>query len=227
MNNPRHPLPSVPFTLPSAQPHTTQPPSPTPTPRITTKAENLLTFDPTSPILRFNFPNAATQASFHRAFALLLTTRNKAAFLSRFAENFDAQVNIPKKPVRWDTSGDEELAKELWDGAEMDVGNDGELAQRLQGETQLPDTRNDEGLARELWNGAETDTSRDEHFARMMQEQMRPDTEGDADVARRMAEDMNPRDRTRELDEDFGRLTFAERRRRADGRRDAGGQRRR
>lgn len=55
------------------------------------------------------------------------------------------------------------------------------------------------------------------------------DTEGNGEFARMLQQDrglrpeawddVNPRDRARELDEDFGHLTFAERRRRLDGRR--------
>lgn len=151
--------------IPHSTPPSVQYPRPT-TPKTTTTLHSLTTFDPIAPILRFSFPTAASQASFHHAFALIRTNADKASFLSRFTDNFDAQVIIRQSPARWDTSNDEALARELWDSAAA------------------PPTEGDENLARVLWEDAIPDTSDDILRAqRLAEDAMSPPTHGDAEVA--------------------------------------------
>jgi hypothetical protein len=89
-------------------------PSPLAPGRITTSAASLPSWDTTLPILRFDFPNAQTQATFHRAFAQIRSEKDKAAFMMRFFENYDGQVLIPRRVIM-DTSRDEALAKRVQD----------------------------------------------------------------------------------------------------------------
>ncbi|KAF2022858.1 hypothetical protein EK21DRAFT_95389 [Setomelanomma holmii] len=142
--------------------------------KITTNPEALRHFDTTHTILRFGFPDAASQAAFHRTFALLNTEKEKAAFMQRFFANYDGVVAVPKVPTRWDTSGDEGLAIDL------------------QAETPLPDTSNDVVLAQQLMQYMPPPgTDGDEEIARRLQGEMTVAvTDGDAEVVRQLLGDM-------------------------------------
>lgn len=215
-----------------------------PTPHITTNPSTLRTFNTSLPIHRFDFPDAATQAAFHRSFALLRTEKDKADFMQRFFDNYDGQVSIPKRPARYDTSNDEALAKKMMDGErEGMVDSDGELARAMQEETPLPDTQGDGDLARALQSETPLpdtqrdvqlaqalqnehplpDTQNDAHLAQTFQDGIpRPVTQDDEAMARMLQEEMDhghetqPQrpDRREGMHEDFGRMTFAEQRRR-------------
>jgi hypothetical protein len=104
-----HNMPPPPSTVPLRLPSTISPQAmptqaPPQTARITTNPESLRTFDVSAPILRFEFPDPASQAAFHRSFALTKTNADKAKFMARWFDNYDGQVSIPKVPARWDTS---------------------------------------------------------------------------------------------------------------------------
>jgi len=229
MNHPNTPSGSVPLRMPPDA-LTTLPPQPTA--RITTNPEALRTFHTSLPILRFDFPDAASQASFHRAFALLKTSKDKAAFMQRFFDNYDGQVSIPKVPARWDTSNDEAMARQLHDDAPPPPTDEDEhLARMLQDDAPPPPTDGDGELARMLQEDAPPPpTHGDFELARRLQgETPLPGTRRDEEMARRMQEELNRSnnarrpDRTRDLDEDFGRLTFADQRRRPGRPRGTGG----
>jgi hypothetical protein len=191
---------------------TTSTPSSTPLSRRITRApESLREFDTSRPILRFDFPDAATQSSFHRAFALLRTKKDKAAVMQRFFDNYDGVVSIPKVPARWDTSGDMDLARKLQaetplpdtrndillaqhlmdDESPPPTVGDAELARQLQGESSLPVTNRDVQLARHLQE--ETPllvTDQDEGSTRVLQqENPQPNTRQDEDIARHLQSD--------------------------------------
>ncbi|KAL1799452.1 hypothetical protein ACET3X_003489 [Alternaria dauci] len=111
-------------------PDTTTPPA---TGCITNSAQILPNWDTSRPILRFDFPNAETQSTFHRAFLQVRSEQDKAAFMARFFENYDGQVSIPRRVIM-DTSRDEQVAREVQQGLEvaMDTERDMEVARRLE-----------------------------------------------------------------------------------------------
>lgn len=136
--------------------------------RITTSAVSLPSWDTTLPILRFDFPNAQTQATFHRAFAQIRSEKDKVAFMTRFFENYDGQVSIPRRVIM-DTSRDEALAKRVQDslGVEMETSRDEEVARRLQQEMQRvaldEGRRNDEEMARLMQRRLDWERQRQRH----------------------------------------------------------------
>ncbi|KAG9193652.1 hypothetical protein G6011_03687 [Alternaria panax] len=125
-----------------------QPTNPSPsltTGRITSSAKILPSWDTTRPILRFDFPTAQAQETFHRAFLQVRSEKDKAAFMARFFENYDGQVSIPRRVIM-DTSRDEQVAKEVQRslGVVMETAGDEEVARRLQ--EQIGGTRVDAQL---------------------------------------------------------------------------------
>jgi len=208
------PTPSVSIHLSTTT--TTTPPL---LPRITTNQTTLPSFSPTHPILRFSFPTVASQASHHRAFALLRTTKDKASFMAHYFDSYDGVISIPKVPARWDTSGDEEIAKRLWDEAMPPATHDDErLARLLYSDALPPPTLGDRELTRRLQEETPLPvTSRDEDIARMLQQNSllppATHTARDEALARRMQENTH---RENGMERDFGRMTFADRRRRTE-----------
>ncbi|KAI4714099.1 hypothetical protein J4E89_001549 [Alternaria sp. Ai002NY15] len=102
---------------------------------ITSSPHTLQNFDLTAPILRFDFPTPAAQATFHRAFLQVRNEKDKAAFMQRFFDNYDGQVSIPRRVIM-DTSQDEEVARRLQESlpVELDTGRDEQMARQLQGQ---------------------------------------------------------------------------------------------
>jgi len=102
---------------------------------ITSSPHTLQTFDLTAPILRFDFPTPAAQATFHRAFLQVRNEKDKAAFMQRFFDSYDGQVSIPRRVIM-DTSQDEEVARRLQESlpVELDTGRDEHMARQLQGQ---------------------------------------------------------------------------------------------
>jgi hypothetical protein len=143
-------------------------------------------WDTARPILRFDFQTPQEQATFHRAFSQIHTPKDKADFISRFFDNYDGQVQIPRRVIM-DTSRDEEVAKRV---------------QEI-----LPpvlDTARDEVVAREVQGrlGVVMETERDEEMARRLQERTPlPRTDRDEDIARRMQERLSGRDDARRRNE--------------------------
>ncbi|KAI4621121.1 uncharacterized protein J4E87_006749 [Alternaria ethzedia] len=108
---------------------------PQPAGLITSSPHTLQNFDLTAPILRFDFPTPAAQATFHRAFLQVRNEKDKAAFMQRFFDNYDGQVSIPRRVIM-DTSRDEEVARRLQQSlpVELDTGRDEQMARQLQGQ---------------------------------------------------------------------------------------------
>ena len=108
---------------------------PQPAGLITSSPHTLQNFDLTAPILRFDFPTPAAQATFHRAFLQVRNEKDKAAFMQRFFDNYDGQVSIPRRVIM-DTSRDEEVARRLQESlpVELDTGRDEQMARQLQGQ---------------------------------------------------------------------------------------------
>ncbi|KAI4949416.1 hypothetical protein J4E91_005155 [Alternaria rosae] len=119
---------------PTNTPRQPLPPAQTPS-LITSSPHALQKFDLTVPILRFDFPTPAAQATFHRAFLQVRNEKDKAAFMQRFFDNYDGQVSIPRRVIM-DTSQDEEVARRLQGSlpVEVDAGRDEEMARWLQGQ---------------------------------------------------------------------------------------------
>jgi hypothetical protein len=213
--------------------------------RITQNPHDLLTFDPSRPILRFTFPSAASQASFHRAFALLRSEAEKTAFMQRWFECYDGVVEVPHVQERWDTKGDEALAQKLQEEAppppthddeivaralqesysRLVTVNDEEMARGMQ-ERYASVTQNDAHVARGLqsrYNVPVPSTHADEAFARSLQARYPLPTYADEVLARRLHDDLNNTAQPSRTGggggevpyDDFARLTLAEQRGRA------------
>ncbi len=111
----------------TAHPSPSQPPG-----RISSSPRTLTTWDTSLPILRFDFAIPAAQATFHRAFLQVRSEKDKATFMTRFFDNYDGQVSIPRR-VFMDMSRDEEVARRLFEDAPPPPTHaDEEVARRLQ-----------------------------------------------------------------------------------------------
>ncbi|KAI4636244.1 hypothetical protein J4E83_001198 [Alternaria metachromatica] len=133
--------------------------APQPPGLITSSPHTLQNFDLTAPILRFDFPTPAAQATFHRAFLQVRNEKDKAAFMQRFFDNYDGQVSIPRRVIM-DTSRDEEVARRLQESlpVEVDTGRDEQMARQLQGQM--------EQMGRGGFGG--TDTNSDERASKIL-----------------------------------------------------------
>jgi hypothetical protein len=191
------------------QPSTPTPPPSAPLPplapgQITRDPNTLRQWDTARPILRFDFRTPEEQATFHRAFAQIRTEKQKTEFMTRFFNNYDAQVQIPRR-VMMDTSRDEAMAREVQErmGLVIETGRDEEMARRMQGN--LPpvlDTARDEAIARRLAGRTPVPrTVRDEEMARRLQqrdEARRANAAlNDEAIARRMQQQMDRENQAR------------------------------
>ncbi|KAF1937021.1 hypothetical protein EJ02DRAFT_303858, partial [Clathrospora elynae] len=97
--------------------------------RITQFPHALRNWSITTPTLRFTFRTPEQQATFHRAFAQLGTSADRATFMDRFSDHYDGVVQVPRH-MAMDTAEDEGFARQLQGEARTE--NDGEIARVLQ-----------------------------------------------------------------------------------------------
>jgi hypothetical protein len=178
MNNIRN-FQAHPIELPKSSPE--DPVTQLSSPRITINPETLRTFNTNQTIHRFDFPDVALQAAFHRSFALLHTQ-----FMQHFYDKYDGQVSIPKVPARCDTSNDEVLAKTLTEEEKMVEMEENKVNARiLEADATPPVSNNDFELARVMQEETPLpDMGRDAQMAQTLQNEIPfPNTYRDADIA--------------------------------------------
>jgi hypothetical protein len=155
-------------------------------------------------MLRFDFLTPGAQATFHRAFAQVRTEKDKADFMARFFDNYDGQVQIPRRLIM-DTSRDEAMAREVQGALPpmLDTARDEAIAREVQrGLPPMLDTARDAEMVRRLQGN--TPGERDELMARRMQRQSARDDArrrnaalNDEAIARRMQQEMQQEDQAR------------------------------